>query len=277
MVIPGESGRMGTPVGQTGHNFPVPPLSDRLAELARITERAVDIALQSRRVLKMELKGDNSIVTNADRDVETFLRTELAAAWPNTGIWGEEFGRGEEGADGLWLIDPIDGTSNFAFGSQLWGISIALGKGDGIELGAVALPDLGELYLVERGQIPTCNREPLAPIPSGPIESHQLVSYNDTVARKYAGQPMPGKMRCSGAFVIDGAFVARQRFRGMIGVRERLYDAAASILICQELGADVRYANGDPLDIANLMAGKPFERAWLLFPADSGFRLTDPG
>ena len=249
--------------------------SDRLTELARIAERAVDVARQARQVLKVDLKGDNSIVTNADKEVETFIRKELESTWPKTGIWGEEFGRGDEGEDGLWLIDPIDGTSNFAFGSPLWGISIALGKGSEIEMGAIALPDLNELYLVEKGHIPTCNREPLAKIPSGEILSHQLVSYNECITNGYAGQKIPGKMRCSGAFVIDGAFTARQRFRGMLCMRERLYDVAAAVLICQELGAEIRNADGTPLDIPRHMQGAPFDKAWIIFPSGSGFHLTE--
>jgi len=253
----------------------VSSFSDRLVELARITERAVDIALQSRQILQIELKSDRSIVTNADREVETFLRKELAASFTGTGFWGEEFGRGDEGPNGLWLIDPIDGTSNFAFGSPLWGVSISLAVGDRIELGAIALPDLHEFYLAELGQGAVCNREPLSRIPAGEIKSHELVSYHDGILRQYQNQSIPGKMRCTGAFVIDGTFTAQQRFRGMIGKNERLYDVAAAVLICQELGAEVRYADGSTLDIPNLVRGTPFRKPWIIFPEGSGFHLTD--
>lgn len=256
----------------------MPPLSDRLAELARITERAVDVALRGRQVLQVALKGDNSIVTNVDKEVETYLRAELSKAWPGTTFWGEEFGRDADASTekGLWLIDPIDGTSNFAYGSQLWGISIGLMVGDKVELGAVALPDLKELYLAEAGQGASCNREALAPIPPGPIKSHELVSYHDGILRDYIAHKMPGKMRCSGAFVVDGTFTARQRYRGLIGKGEYLYDAAGSMVLCSEVGADIRYADGSPLDWDALAGGKRFGNAWIMFPRESGLILSKP-
>lgn len=239
-------------------------------------DRAGEVALESRSGRRMDLKADGSIVTSTDKAVEELLRRELSAAWPSTSFWGEEFGRDEPNEAGYWLIDPIDGTSNFAFGSPLWGISVGLVVGGRLELGAVWLPDLREQYLAERGQGAWVNQENLTAIPPGEIHPHELVSYHDETARWYNGQGFPGKMRCSGAFVIDGTFTARQRFRGMIGRGEYLYDAAASILINQELGADVRWADGTEIDLGALIAGQRFQRAWVIFPADSGFNLVEP-
>lgn len=239
-------------------------------------DRAGQIALESRLHRSLDLKADGTIVTSTDVAVEEFLREQLSAAWPGTRFWGEEIGREEPAEDGYWLIDPIDGTSNFAFGSPLWGISVGFAVGGVLELGAVWLPDLRERYVAERGQGAWVNMEPLAAIPPGPIHPHELVSYHDETARWYSGQGFPGKMRCSGAFVIDGTFTARQRFRGMIGRGEYLYDAAASILLNQELGADVRWADGSDLDLAQLIAGHRFQRAWVIFPHGSDFRLVEP-
>lgn len=237
-------------------------------------DRASQVAAASREKLEVELKKDGSIVTNADRAVEEFFREELPKRWPGTTFWGEEYGREEPSAEGIWLIDPIDGTSNFSYGSPLWGISVALAIGDQLRLGAVWLPDLHESYLAEIGGA-WVNGQPLAPIPPGPVDAHHLVSYHDGIYRRYAGQKFPGKMRCAGAFVIDGAFTARQRYRGLIGRGEFLYDAAGSILINQEIGADIRWANGEPLNYADLIAGRSFDKAWLIFPRDSEFFLQD--
>jgi myo-inositol-1(or 4)-monophosphatase len=238
-------------------------------------DRASQVAAAARENLEVELKLDGSIVTNADRAVEEFFRAELPKRWPGATIWGEEYGREEPSPEGIWLIDPVDGTSNFAYGSPLWGISVALAVDNVLSLGAVWLPDLQEFYIAEPGGA-WVNGRPMAQIPVGPIEAHHLVSYHDGIYRRYANQRMPGKMRCAGAFVIDGAFTARQRYRGLIGRGEFLYDAAASILINQELGADIRWANGAPLNYADLIAGRAFDKAWLIFPRDSGFFLEDP-
>jgi fructose-1,6-bisphosphatase/inositol monophosphatase family enzyme len=73
--------------------------------------------------------------------------------------------------------------------------------------------------------------------------------------------------------VIEGAFVACQRYRGMIGDSENLYDAAAAVLINQELGAEVRYADGRPFDIAAQAQGRRIAGTWIIFPPDTGFSL----
>lgn len=239
-------------------------------------DRAGAIALSARVGRSLDLKKDGSIVTSADKAVEEFLRVELAKAWPGTSFWGEEFGRHVPAEAGYWLIDPIDGTSNFAFGSPLWGISVGLAIQGRMELGAIWLPDLKETYLAERGKGAWANGTEMPIVPPGPVKAHELVSYHDGIARRYSGQKFPGKMRCSGAFVIDGTFTAKQRFRGLIGRGEFLYDAAASILINEELGAEVRWADGSPLDYAPLLDGQSFGRAWVIFPRDSGFTLTEP-
>jgi myo-inositol-1(or 4)-monophosphatase len=235
--------------------------------------QAAEIARQNRHPHHFKLKPDGSIVTDADVAVESFLREELPNHWPGTSFWGEEFGRDPISDAGYWLIDPVDGTSNFAFGSPLWGISVALARGNQIELGAIWLPDLNEKYLGQLSRGASLNGELLSPIPPGQIQPHELVSQNERVGRHFGRQSMPGKVRCAGAFVVDGMFTATQRYRGLVGLDEYLYDAAASILINQELGADVRWANGEPLDMDELIRGRRFDEPWVIFPKDSGFTL----
>jgi len=242
------------------------------SELEAVARKAGRIAQDARQVLSRELKPDGSIVTNGDRVVEEFLRAELPKI-VDAPIWGEEFGYATENANGVWTVDPVDGTTNYSFGSPLWGVSIALVKGDAVEMGAVYLPDLDEMYLASRGNGAFCNGLRLQDIPKGPIEKFEMVSYNDHVLQRCPSEKLPGKMRCSGAFVVDGAFVAQQRYRGLIGVREKLYDMAACVCICRELGADVRYLNGEPLSIADLRQDKAIAKPWVIFPAESGFVL----
>jgi myo-inositol-1(or 4)-monophosphatase len=246
-------------------------LTDRARSLADIVHQAGEIAKNARLNLKPELKGDGSIVTNADREVELWLRSELAAFAPGTTVWGEEFGFEEPGPEGIWLVDPVDGTSNFTFGSPLWGVSVGLVKGSEVTLGSVSLPDLNELYIAEAGFGAYRNNERIPPIPPGPVRDEQLVSYGDWLLRTHPNMRPPGKMRLSGAFVIDGTFTAMQRYRGLLAQRERLYDAAACIVIASECSADIRYTNGEPLDIAALARPVPIERPWMIFPKESGF------
>jgi myo-inositol-1(or 4)-monophosphatase len=249
-------------------------LSHRAVALGEIARAAGVIAQESRRNLVRELKPDGSIVTNGDRDVETWLRKELPVFQPQTGFWGEEFGHEDAGEHGLWLVDPVDGTSNFSFGSPLWGVSIALLLRGEMEVGAIFLPDLDELYVAERGNGATMNGKPIPMIPPGPVQAHELVSYGDNLARLFPQVKVPGKMRLTGAFVIDGTFTAVQRFRGLVGHRERLYDVAACVVIGREAGAEIRYVDGSKFDLDALSKPIQIQKPWMIFPRESGFAVV---
>jgi fructose-1,6-bisphosphatase/inositol monophosphatase family enzyme len=246
-------------------------VSQRAAALGQIARFAGSLAQTARKNLVSELKSDGSIVTNADREVETWLRKELPKFQGQTGFWGEEFGFEEPQSEGLWVVDPVDGTSNFRFGSPLWGVSIGLIKNGEVRLGAVYLPDLDELYLGERGGGSFLNGERIPQIPSGPIQSYELVGYSDNILRLYPEMKIPGKMRLTGSFVVEGTFVPVQRFRGLVGYRERLYDIAACLVIAGEAGADIRYGDGAEFLIQDILKPCQINKPWIIFPKESGF------
>lgn len=245
--------------------------SERLVELGRLAAEAGRMAQDERKRLARELKGDGSIVTNGDRAVETWLREKLPAFVPHSTVWGEEFGFEDAGSGGRWLVDPIDGTSNYSFGSPLWGVSIGLEVGGRLKIGAVMLPDLGELYLAEDGGGAFVNGEPLPPIEPGPIRPEQLTSYNEHVARVLDG--VPGKQRLVGAFVIDGTFTVRGRYRALVAMREKLYDVSACVVLAREVGMDVRYIDGAPFDERELLIDRKIGRPWGMLPRESEFSI----
>lgn len=243
---------------------------EALADLAREAGR---LAQAARRSLVREVKPDGSVVTNADREVEVFLRERLAQLQPGSAVWGEEFGFAEDGPGGVWLVDPVDGTTNFSLGSPLWGVSIAFYHAGEVLAGAVALPDLGETYSCIAGGGVDLDGRTLLPLASGPIDSGSPVSVSDSPMKRHPRQPWPGKLRCGGAVCVDGCFVASGRLRGLVGMREKLYDIAAVALFVTELGGIVRYADGRPLRFEDIADDSPIADAWLLFPAESGFVL----
>jgi len=247
-------------------------LSDGLARLGALLETCGRIACEERERMKVEIKADDSLVTNADKAVERFLRTELDQLAPGSTIWGEEEGYAPEGTGGLWLVDPIDGTSNYRFGLPLWGVSVGLYRNGKLDLGGIILPDLKETYLGARGGGATLNGQPLPKLPPGPVRPSELVNVETDLLAKY-GNSLPGKARISGAAVIGGTFVASGRFRGLIAEGEHLYDVAAHIVINREVGADVRYANGAAFDESALVRPVGISPAWIVFPQDSGFFL----
>ncbi|MCE9557801.1 MAG: inositol monophosphatase family protein [Armatimonadetes bacterium] len=242
-------------------------------EVEVLVKKAGEIALRVRGDHNRQLKADGSIVTLADREIETMLRRELVNLVPGTEVWGEEEGHSHPGENGLWLVDPVDGTSNYSFGSPLWGVSVGLYQAGKIVVGAVCLPDLRETLSAHLGGGATLNGVELAPIQPGAITRSELVSYNDDTLLSCPTENIPGKMRYNGAFVVEAAFVAKGVYRGMISHRANLYDIAASKLIVEELGAEVRYFDGTELDLETIIRETRIERPFTMFPKDSGCNL----
>ena len=100
--------------------------------------------------LAVERKPDGSPVTEADRAVERELRVRLAAARPDDGVTGEEYGT-EGGGERRWLLDPIDGTRNFVRGIPVFATLIALEVAGRIDVGVVSAPALGARWWAARG------------------------------------------------------------------------------------------------------------------------------
>jgi len=124
-----------------------------LQAVAEVAKVAGDTALGyfgSR--LDVELKGDGSPVTRADREAEQAARSWIEARFPADGVLGEEFGETRPGARRRWLLDPVDGTKSFVKGVPLWGTLIAVVEADQVLAGALAFPATGEVIAAARGE-----------------------------------------------------------------------------------------------------------------------------
>src|SRR5215831_1759582 len=109
--------------------------------------------------LGVTMKGAQDWLTVADGAVEDFLRQRLAVLFPTDTVIGEEGGGAS--SDAVWIIDPIDGTMNFAHGGRNWCISIGFLHNHVPTIGIVAAPALDELYVAQRGQGATLNGRPI--------------------------------------------------------------------------------------------------------------------
>src|SRR5438105_13891126 len=117
--------------------------------------------------LGISMKGAQDWLTKADGDVEKLLRARIAEAFPGDGVLGEEGGYDKETSGGLWIIDPIDGTANFAHGDRVWCVSIGFVWNGRPELGLIAAPALGEVFLARRGAGATLNGRAIRPSVTG--------------------------------------------------------------------------------------------------------------
>ena len=123
-----------------------------LRQALQITDEAVKIVMRHfEGRVDIELKGDASPVTVADRETEAAIRTALTAQFPDDGIYGEEFGAEGLKRARIWVIDPIDGTRSFIAGVPLFGMLMALMKNGLPALGIVRMPALGQVYAAVRG------------------------------------------------------------------------------------------------------------------------------
>jgi histidinol-phosphatase len=132
-----------------------------LAAAHAIADRAGEIALSFfRNDPEVRWKPDATPVTEADIAVEAMMREELTERFPDDAIRGEEGGLVGE-SDRTWILDPIDGTRNFAAGIQIWANLVALKMGDSYVLGLVNAPAIGERYAAVLGQGATWNGAPM--------------------------------------------------------------------------------------------------------------------
>jgi histidinol-phosphatase len=125
----------------------------QLAQRAVLTGAAVALPhFAALAELPQELKADGSVVTAADRAVETAIREMLAAARPHDAVLGEEYGESTgPDASRRWIVDPIDGTALFVAGDDRWLILIGLEEAGEIVLGVAAHPAQGSVYWATRG------------------------------------------------------------------------------------------------------------------------------
>lgn len=242
--------------------------SPLLAALERLVIEAGELARADFGTATYELKSDGSLVTPSDRKVERFLRPRLEELVPGAAIWGEEDGFALPTDEGLWLIDPIDGTSNFSFGYPYWGVTVGLYRGGRLELGAITLPCLQDTIAAEAGQGVWRNGEQLPAIRPGEIQPWELVGHGTvSVAERYS---VPGKLRHMGAFVIESFGFITQGLRGMTSSHCRLYDAAASIVAARELGAVIVHFDGRPFDESDWVSSPDPLEPFAFMPPGSG-------
>ena len=226
--------------------------------------------------LQVSRKGPSDFVSAADRRAEEIIRNELTKARPGYGLLMEESGE-VEGEDGQhrWIVDPLDGTTNFLHGIPLFAISIALERQGQIVAGVIFNPVMDELYTCERGRgvfmndrrlrVATRNALPDCLIGTGlPF----LGRGDHGRALKELRHVMPevaGIRRC-GAAALDLAFVASGRLDGFWEHGLNAWDMAAGLLMVREAGGFVCDVNGKDtmLESGSIVAGNEFVRAQLL-------------
>ncbi|GAA1733116.1 inositol monophosphatase family protein [Microbacterium paludicola] len=245
-----------------------------LQEIARaIAEEAGELA-HRRRVAGVAIAASKStladIVTEADREVEALIRSRLAAARPEDGFLGEESGDAEGTSGITWVVDPIDGTVNYAFGIPSWAVSIAAVSGsvDPGEwralAGVVHAPTLGETFRAAEGEgawLGDIRLQVNTDAPAGALLGTGL-GYDP---RTHAGDievlqramPLARDIRRIGAASLDLAFVAAGRLDGYFERGLRPWDIAAGRLLVDEAGGRTGWFSPDEFGRHLAITGGP--------------------
>jgi len=208
---------------------------------------------------RVAFKGQTSnLVTEMDERAEELIVGRLASAFPDDTILAEERGAAPGRSGRRWIVDPLDGTTNYAHGLPVFSVSIALEVDRRIALGVAYNPSLDELYVAERGHGATVNDERLAVSTATTLEQSLLATnfpYNihetpDTNLKEYAAFALRCRgVRRLGSAVLDLAWVAAGRFDGFWELRLGPWDFAAASLFVEEAGGRVTNLVGAAVDL----------------------------
>jgi len=228
---------------------------------------AIELARAAGDLLRDELLGPRRIVfkgfptnlvTEMDARAEALVVDGLLAAFPEDAILAEERGARSGRSGRRWIIDPLDGTTNYAHGLPVFGVSIALEERGRVLLGVVYDPSQRELFVAERGAGAFCNDARLAVSSAATLDASLLatgfpydirVNPDNNLAEYPVFAVRTRGVRRMGSAVIDLAWVAAGRFDGFWELRLGPWDVAAGGLMVEEAGGRLTSLTGGPVDL----------------------------
>ena len=224
-------------------------LEAELAFAIEMADRAREISLPlfDRRP-EVRLKADRSPVTEADLGIEDLFRKEASEQFPDDGVHGEEGGLDARG-DRLWVVDPIDGTKNFAAGIPVWATLIALVADGEVMLGVVDAPALAERYEAVRGGGARLNGRPIGVSTVESLDeatiAHPSLSEWPALTRSALVELLGMARRAVGYGDFWGhCLVARGAADAMLESRLRIWDWAAVRVVLEEAGGRMTAFDG---------------------------------
>ena len=213
------------------------------------------------RAIQITHKGDIDIVTEADLAAERLIVERIRSYYPRHAILAEESGDshgvGDQQSEFKWVIDPLDGTTNYAHGYPCFCVSIALEYRGNLEIGVIYDPTRDEVFAAERGEGATLNGRSIRVSDVDDLNRAMLctgfpydVRDRGDFARHFTNFIMSAQaVRRDGSAALDLAYVACGRFDGFWEEGLRPWDVAAGVLLIEEAGGRVSRYDGSPFDI----------------------------
>ncbi|MFO1463947.1 MAG: inositol monophosphatase family protein [bacterium] len=234
-----------------------------MSEFTEIAAQACRLAGQLqleglKRARQIEFKGSINLVTDVDKACEKEIVDLLQGKFPDHDILAEEGSGRRKDSEYKWVIDPLDGTTNYAHGYRLFCISIALERRGEIVVGAVYEPNRDEMFLAEKGSGAALNGERIRVSEVADLNHAMLATgfaYNVREAKNnnldhFENFLMKAQaIRRDGVAAIDLCYVADGRYDGFWELNLFPWDVAAGLLMIQEAGGKVTDFRGRPFDI----------------------------
>ena len=203
---------------------------------------------------EIAFKGRIDLVTQTDLAVERLLTERLPALLPGSSVLGEESHTSVEPGELTWIVDPVDGTTNYAHRIPMVAVSVALWRQGRVEMGAVHVPVLGELFWAVRGQGAFLNGERIGVSSEATMQAalvatgfpYSFYAEIDEVCARLRRVLLASQgVRRMGAAAVDLAYTACGRFDGYYETGLKPWDTAAGWLLVEEAGGRVSALEGE--------------------------------
>lgn len=227
-------------------------------EIAREAGQLQMDRLPKEKVITYKEQNKFNIVTQVDKECEKLICDYIKGKFPGHDILAEEGGGHNTKSDWLWIIDPIDGTVNYAHGYPLFSVSIGLMHQGKMVVGVVYEPNLDEMFVGERGGGAVCNDKPIRVSKNKLLEGSMVATgfaynvnetrlnnidhFNSFILKCHA-------VRRDGVASTDMCYVACGRFDGFWELFLKPWDIAAASVIIEEAGGELTMFDGKPLNI----------------------------
>ena len=236
-------------------------LTDYLDAACEAARRGASVLEEWRGRFSAREKGRADLVTEADLGSQKAVRAYLESHFPGHGFLGEEEGGGAEarppeGAPPTWVVDPLDGTTNYVHDVPAYCVSIGLWVDGDLAVGVILDPRLNELFAAARGKGATLNGRPLRTSPTGTLPEALLATGFPPDLRGHERALdwwshfsfRSRSLRRTGSTALNLAYVAAGRFDGYWAFDNHAWDVAAGVVLVREAGGVVTNVDGSPFD-----------------------------
>ncbi len=199
-------------------------------------------------------KADGSLITTCDLWCDKTIVDGLASIAPNEGVLSEEGGKSIPNTKAYWVVDPLDGTTNFAASIPYWSISVARFVEGRPQSSFLIIPTLKKKFVSIKGEGVWLNNQKIDPNQNNrQSQCISLCSRSIKILQKKPNSVFPGKIRLLGVSSLNLTSVAMGQTFGAIESTPKIWDIAAAWLLLEELNCSIEWLETNPL---NLVSGK---------------------